>query len=313
VGHFFSTENRVKKKTDSKRPLPTAYLNRMKCDVCPRNTDRFLQHPKMLPTGAKHPLIYILGEAPGRTEDEKGRQFVGESGQFLRERIPDGDVPIRWNNTIRCRPPKNRTPVENEIECCRPFQVEDIEAKRPRVVIVTGNVPLQWAVPGATRGITAWRGRLVPAKIGSHVCWVYPILHPSGIIRSGGDGGAISGDDERKAQALEVVFRTDLQNIYQWVRNDVRGLRKPYVADSSEYRVGIRIYPKCTEEDAEAVIDALKRAAQEDVVTTDLETHNLRPYWADSKILWWYQAARLSAARASTRGKRKVHFMLLGR
>lgn len=76
------------------------------CAGCPLNTAQ-LTSPKMPPTGAprRETEVYILGEAPGADEDERGEQFVGASGRILRQEIPSAQRDsVRWNNVIRCFP-----------------------------------------------------------------------------------------------------------------------------------------------------------------------------------------------------------------
>ena len=69
-----------------------------------------LQHPKMRPTGTTKPVFYFIGEAPDAATDQAGEQFVGESGDVVRSRIPSKWVnTIRWNNTIRCFPGDQET------------------------------------------------------------------------------------------------------------------------------------------------------------------------------------------------------------
>src|ERR1035437_316491 len=150
----------------------------LRCDGCPLLADE-LQHPKMKATGAKEPIIYITGEAPGKDEDSRGEQFIGKTGRMLRgvlREYLDG-CPIRWNNTCRCRPPLNRTPKREEWERCRHSVEADIEKTKPTVLVGVGGVALEWAT--GEKAITKWRGKFIPIKIGSHKCWFYPILHPS--------------------------------------------------------------------------------------------------------------------------------------
>ena len=91
-----------------------AVLHSLGCKACP-----LAEHPgRMEPTGSVEPEVYMLGEAPGRNEIDQGRQFVGESGKLLRELIPQKyQHLLRWNNVVRSRPPQNRTPEWEEIEC----------------------------------------------------------------------------------------------------------------------------------------------------------------------------------------------------
>lgn len=282
MGFLFSASARAEKKSSKKQPVPSEYLCRMGCNACPRNNDRLLKNPKMEPTGKSKPVIYILGEAPGETEDAKGRQFIGRAGQFFRDHLRQagllGKYQFRWNNTIRCRPPNNRTPEPNEIECCRGKQVADIERTKPWVVIVTGNVPLEWAIPGArTRGIMAWRGRWVPAKIGTHTCWVYPIVHPSAVIRQGGEDEDV---------ALSVVFRTDLENLTKRLNGMTERVRVVSVPQIDQgHMAGVHAYTECSEKDVAKITEALRAAADCGLVGEDIETKRTRPYWPDSKIL----------------------------
>src|SRR5258708_6701834 len=123
----------------SKNEAPAAsldLLHQKQCTVCPLNCYApSLKHPYMKPTGARRPLVYMLGEAPGKTEDDKGRQFVGKAGDVLRFRIPKRWLPdIRWNNVVRTKPPGNRDPTITEIECCRPSLIKDIEETKPDAI-----------------------------------------------------------------------------------------------------------------------------------------------------------------------------------
>src|SRR5688572_11154527 len=122
----------------------------------------------MPPTGSDKPVIYILGDSPGRSDDELGRQFAGAAGEEVRDRLPSKWAKaIRWNNVIRCRAQGQPEPLE--IECCRSLQVADIEQTKPKVIIGFGQAPLAWALqPYRLRD---WRGRRVPIRVGQHVCW----------------------------------------------------------------------------------------------------------------------------------------------
>ena len=89
-----------------------------------------LTSPKMVPTGAASPMVYVLGEAPGEQEDLQAEQFIGSSGQLLRQMVPlEMRDRVRYNNTIRCRPPDNRTPTATEINCCYPSIVSWAKSK----------------------------------------------------------------------------------------------------------------------------------------------------------------------------------------
>lgn len=241
----------------------TSELGASGCAACPLDRAS-LQHPKMLPTGPEHSDVYVLGEAPGADEDAEGEQFVGKSGQFLRKAIPRGDK-ARWNNTIRCRPPGNRTPTTVEVSCCRALQREDIERSKPKLILAVGGVPTHWLL-GQDK-ITAWRGRVVPVRVGTHRCWAMPVLHPAYVLRvrhkKGGD-------------AIEQVFRDDVARAFELAPT----LRTPVLEDASTADAGL-VY--ClTPRDVEA---AFADAASWPEMSLDIETNRLQPYARDSRIL----------------------------
>src|SRR6185312_14658736 len=107
-------------KATSETVTPSAL--RSGCTACPlSSTWSSLRHPKIEPeaVGRGQPQVYFLGEAPGRTEDEQGRPFVGDSGKLLRDALVSwDDVSYRIGNVVRCRPPDNRTPKPNELAAC---------------------------------------------------------------------------------------------------------------------------------------------------------------------------------------------------
>ena len=83
----------------------------------------------------------FVGEAPGADEDRQGEPFVGRAGQLLNAMIEAiglrrEDVYIA--NILKCRPPGNRDPQPNEVECCEPYLVRQIELIRPRLIIALG-------------------------------------------------------------------------------------------------------------------------------------------------------------------------------
>ena len=247
------------------------------CGNCPLDTCSLLQHPKMLPTGSVDPIIYILGEAPGATEDQQGIQFIGKAGQFLRKFIPSEYLEfIRWNNVINCRPAGNATPGPVETHCCRPRQVSDIEATKPKQIWGFGAVPLEWAIgEGAKKApsIMAWRGRHFPIRIGSHVCWYYPMLHPSYLIRQG-------GENANRDLTLDTirVFDVDLQK----AMFDLENLpdASEFIEDPASYEAGIHCLREST-----AIEMGLDAISEWPVASIDLETNGLRPYKLGAKVL----------------------------
>lgn len=264
---FFGFDDKPEK---AKRGYSPEFLHRHQCGVCPLNHTPGNRSPYMEATGSEEPWIYVLGEAPGKEEDDEGRQFVGKSGRLLRGELSQDIVAnIRWNNGVQCRPPKNRDPTEVELECCRLRIRSDIERTRPPIIWGMGNIPLRWATR-QTDGITKWRGRRVPVRIGEHVCWFFPMLHPSFILH-------MEGNPQLYEQQL-FVFQLDIRNAIDAMD---AGLPEPVVYTREDALANV--VPLTSADDVVAVLDRLRE--QGGVHGLDLETVNTRPYGEDSCIL----------------------------
>jgi len=90
--------------------------------------------------------LVVIGEGPGRTEDETGRPFVGRAGELLTKildaiKLPRDQVFIC--NIVKCRPPENRMPQYDEIAACLPFLYRQIELVKPKVLLAMGGTAAQ--------------------------------------------------------------------------------------------------------------------------------------------------------------------------
>jgi DNA polymerase len=126
--------------------------------------------------------LVLVGEAPGREEDEKGEPFVGEAGRLL-DRIlfamglSRADVYIC--NVLKCRPPNNRDPEADEVASCEPFLARQLTAIRPQAIVALGRFAihtlLQTKVPiGRLRG--TWQQY--------HGLPLMPTYHPAYLLRN---------------------------------------------------------------------------------------------------------------------------------
>jgi uracil-DNA glycosylase family 4 len=254
-------------------------IQRMGCNACPLNRPgaRHLE-----PHGAEHPIVYVLGEAPGAQEIKEGIPFVGQAGQVLRWRIPEGwEGKIRWNNVVRSRTDEdNRDPAIEEMEACRPSVAGDIAKSRPKVVIGTGNIPLWWALKET--GITKWRGRRIPVIIGGHACWYFPVMHPSYISR-------IRKTNPRTLTEYgseeEFAFAMDLKRAFALAEV----LLSPIVHDEAHVKANIEIVTGSGHDDLCRVTTFLNSCYNKKTVGIDYETetdeHSPRPYAAGARIL----------------------------
>lgn len=129
--------------------------------------------------------LMFVGEGPGADEDASGRPFVGRAGQLLTKMIEAmgykrEDVYIA--NTVKCRPPENRTPEKDELDTCIPFLFRQIAVIRPKVIVALGN-PAQQSLLDTKIGITRMRGSFhdYPRLTGIKVM---PTFHPAYLLRS---------------------------------------------------------------------------------------------------------------------------------
>ena len=131
--------------------------------------------------------LLFVGEAPGFHEDKQGEPFVGAAGQLL-TRMLDETLGLRREdvyicNILKCRPPGNRDPLEDEIEACTPWLVEQISVIQPKVIVTLGNFATKFVL-NTQQGITRMRGAAYPW----HGRTVIPTFHPAAILRGGGEG-----------------------------------------------------------------------------------------------------------------------------
>src|SRR4030043_576232 len=111
--------------------------------------------------GNKKAKLMFIGEGPGYDEDVQGRPFVGRAGQLLTKIIQSINLPreeVYITNIIKCRPPQNRNPEPDEIECCNPFLLKQINAIQPQIICALGTFAAQTLLKTDTK-ISALRGR----------------------------------------------------------------------------------------------------------------------------------------------------------
>lgn len=133
--------------------------------------------------GSSDADVLIVGEAPGKNEDEQGIPFVGRSGQLLDKLLAEiglGRSDVYIANVVKCRPPGNRDPRPDEIDCCKGYLKRQIELIDPTVVITLGNFSTKLLLK-TTTGITRMRGR-------AYEWWgrfLVPTFHPAAALRGG--------------------------------------------------------------------------------------------------------------------------------
>ena len=137
------------------------------------------------------PLVAFVGEAPGATEDETGRPFVGRSGALLDQLMGEAGLDraqCAVLNVVKCRPPGNRTPKAPEVARCSGWLNRQLELLDPPVVVALGLSAAKWFL-GPRTVLAAVRGRA--HEVGGRPVWA--TYHPSAAIRFGPNGAPRAG------------------------------------------------------------------------------------------------------------------------
>jgi uracil-DNA glycosylase len=136
--------------------------------------------------GAGDAQVLLIGEAPGKEEDEQGRPFVGRSGQLLDRMLAQIGLERSHNilisNTIYWRPPGNRDPTPGETLSCLPFVERLIALSRPKLLILAGKAATH-SVLKREEGVLKLRGRRLIHRQGELAVNTMVMLHPAYLLR----------------------------------------------------------------------------------------------------------------------------------
>ncbi len=149
------------------------------CHKCFLHKDRTQAVPG---SGNSKAEIMFIGEAPGKSEDEQGKPFVGAAGKFLNELLQSiglerKDVYIA--NTVKCRPPDNRDPRPEEIKTCLPYLKKQILIIQPKVIATLGRFSMNLFFPELK--ISQAHGKI---QTKNNLC-IVPLYHPAAALYNG--------------------------------------------------------------------------------------------------------------------------------
>lgn len=162
------------------------------CGLC-----RGITH-KVPGQGDRTSPLMLIGEGPGQTEDEQGLAFVGAAGQLLTRMLASVEIDrekVYICNIVKCRPPFNRVPTEEEARACMLHLRMQTALLRPKVILLLGATAARYTLNPNIR-ITRERGIWTERK----GVWMMPTYHPSALLR----------DESKKRDAWE-----DLKSLRQ--------------------------------------------------------------------------------------------------
>lgn len=153
-------------------------------------------------SGPAHCSLVVVGEAPGRHEDEGGQPFVGRSGQLL-TRLIEEELGLSRDqyfitNMVKCRPPANRPPRSSEVEACRPWLEWQLDTLSPTGILCVGNTAARGLLH-TTEGITTLRQRLHHYR----GALVVTTFHPAAALRGGPNVVEVMRHDIRQLATRE--------------------------------------------------------------------------------------------------------------
>lgn len=125
--------------------------------------------------------VMFIGEGPGEQEDKQGLPFVGPAGQLLDvllEALMFKPEDYYIANVVKCRPPNNRVPNDNEAEKCLPFLRNQVALIKPHIIVCLGGTAAKYIVSKDAK-ITQIRGQWIERK----GYWIMPTFHPAALLR----------------------------------------------------------------------------------------------------------------------------------
>jgi len=170
--------------------LGNGIQNCQKCKLCQKR-----QHI-VLGEGNREAKLMFIGEGPGADEDAQGLPFVGKAGKLMNKAFQglgiDRNI-VYITNIVKCRPPANRVPEEDEAVACLHYLRSQVMLVKPQLIVLLGSTALK-NILGKEYGITACRGNWIEQK----GIWYMPTWHPAALLR-----------DENK----KVEFWKDLKEV----------------------------------------------------------------------------------------------------
>jgi uracil-DNA glycosylase family 4 len=141
--------------------------------------------------GSANSRIMFIGEAPGYWEDVKGKPFVGAAGKFLDALLAEigySRENVFIGNILKCRPPKNREPLPDEIKKCTPYLNRQIRVIQPKYVVTLGNYSTGYIFSKANmpfNGMTRAHGKFCKVSTPDIRATIFSTFHPAAALYHG--------------------------------------------------------------------------------------------------------------------------------
>ena len=180
------------------------------CQACPLGATRT---NVVIYRGSVVAPIMFVGEGPGATEDEQGLPFVGQAGRLLQLLLDaQGFSTENYHiaNVVKCRPPENRVPTEQEAAACKKLLGTQILICKPKIIVLLGKTAYTLFTGDKNAKMTQIRG----AFIEKNGYLIMPTFHPAYILRNNNERIKLWNDIEqvrRKAEEMGLMERLPAQ------------------------------------------------------------------------------------------------------
>lgn len=160
---------------DSWEELEQSIINCNKCKLCQNRINIVFGQ------GNKNAKVMMIGEGPGADEDKEGIPFVGKAGQLMNKALTGLGIKreeLYIANIVKCRPPSNRVPEQDEAEACLNYLRNQVILVKPKIIVLLGNTALK-NILGKEYSITEARGKWIEKK----GIYYMPTWHPAALLR----------------------------------------------------------------------------------------------------------------------------------
>lgn len=150
--------------------------------------------------------IVLVGEAPGKNEDEQGLPFVGAAGKFLNEMLASAGMnreDVYITNIVKYRPPNNRDPSPEEKKAFWPYLLKQLQIIEPKIVVTLGRHSMEYFLPG--QYISKIHGQPKRIQLGDHEIVIVPLYHPAAALYNGSMRQTLIDDFMRMPEIIAQI------------------------------------------------------------------------------------------------------------
>ena len=176
--------------------LEKSIINCNRCKLCTTRQNI------VFGVGNKNADIMLIGEGPGADEDRLGEPFVGRAGKLMNMAFDVLGIKreeLYIANVVKCRPPGNRNPEDDEASACLNYLRNQVILVKPKIIVLLGSIALK-NILGKDYGITSSRGKWIEKKGSLYM----PTWHPAALLR----------DDTKK-----MDFINDFKKVMEQYKN----------------------------------------------------------------------------------------------